>query len=219
MRSLLEGESGEWRVQQRYRDCASNLKHVTSCSFSIVFFFTACLQNLDVRHFCKKKIWVNPANSMDSFFCNRSLVHCVALSMPEIPALDIPPACQNDPIVSSVAVPAPTSPNSASTFELLLTLIHPSKRVRTSNRKTKNMKPESENKGPYDVPVNIGWDAFLDVVAEKLMVVPSSLVVIGFEWHWLKPASGPWLPVQNENGFASMLKKVKSKSEPYVIVC
>ncbi len=138
--------------------------------------------------------------------------------MPEIPALDIPPACQNDPIVSSVAVPAPTSPNSASTFKLLLTLIHPSKRVRTSNRKTKNMKPESENKGPYDVPVNIGWDAFLDVVAEKLMVVPSSLVVIGFEWHWLKPASGPWLPVQNENGFASMLKKVKSKSKPYVIV-
>ncbi len=81
------------------------------------------------------------------------------------------------------------------------------------------MKPESENKGPYDVPVNIGWDAFLDVVAEKLMVVPSSLVVIGFEWHWLKPASGLWLPVQNENGFALMLKKVKSKSEPYVIVC
>src|SRR6266852_3782097 len=98
MRSLLEGESGEWRVQQRYRDCASNLKHVTSCSFSIVFFFTACLQNLDVRHFCKKKIWVNPANSVDSFFCNCSLVHCVALSMPEIPALDIPPACQNHQI-------------------------------------------------------------------------------------------------------------------------
>ena len=81
------------------------------------------------------------------------------------------------------------------------------------------MKPESDNKGPYDVPINIEWDAFLGVVAEKLMVVPSTLVVTSFEWHWLKPASSPWLPIQDENGFASMLKKVKTKSDPYIIVC
>jgi hypothetical protein len=40
-----------------------------------------------------------------------------------------------------------------------------------------------------------------------------------FKWHWLKPTSGPWLPVQDENGLALMLKKVKSKSDPYIIVC
>ena len=51
------------------------------------------------------------------------------------------------------------------------------------------------------------------------MVVPSSLIVTSFEWYWLKLASGPWLPVQNENGFTSMLKKVKLKSNPYIIIC
>ena len=81
------------------------------------------------------------------------------------------------------------------------------------------MKPNLENKGPYGISINIGWDAFLQVVAENLMVVPSSLIITSFEWHWLKLASGPWLPVQDENGFASMLKKVKSKSDPYIIVC
>ena len=80
------------------------------------------------------------------------------------------------------------------------------------------MKLELENKGPYEISVNIGWDTFLRVVAEKLMVVPSSLVIASFAWHWLKPASSPWLPVQDENGFVSMLKKVKTKAEPYVII-
>src|SRR5712675_1220252 len=106
--------------------------------------------------------------------------------MSEIPAPNPPPAYQNDSINFSVAVPTPTSQNPEPTFELLVTLVHPMKRVRTSNRKTKNMKPESENKGPYDISINIGWDTFLGVVAEKLMVVPSTLVVNSFKWHWLK---------------------------------
>ena len=138
--------------------------------------------------------------------------------MSETPACDLPPAHQNNSNGSSGAVPALRSQDFESTFELLLTLVYPSKRVRTSSKKTKNMKPESDNKGPYDVPINIEWDAFLGVVAEKLMVVPSTLVVTSFKWHWLKPASSPWLPIQDENGFASMLKKVKTKSDPYIIV-
>jgi hypothetical protein len=56
------------------------------------------------------------------------------------------------------------------------------------------------------------------IIAEKLLVVPSTLVVTSFEWHWLKPTSGPWLPVQNESGLISMLKKVKQKSEAYIII-
>jgi len=139
-------------------------------------------------------------------------------SMSEIPAPDPPPAYQNDSN-SSAIIPARISQNPEPTFELLLTLVYPSKRVCTSTKKTKNIKPESENKEPYEVPINIGWDGFLKVVAEKLMVVPSTLVVPSFEWHWLKPASSPWLPAQDENRFASMLKKIKMKSEPYVIIC
>ena len=134
--------------------------------------------------------------------------------MSETPACDLPPAHQNNSNGSSGAVPALRSQDLESTFELLLTLVYPSKRVCTSSKKTKNTKPELDNKGPYNVPINIEWDAFLGVVSEKLMVVPSTLIVTSFEWHWLKPASSPWLPIQDEKGFVSMLKKVKTKSDP-----
>ena len=140
--------------------------------------------------------------------------------MSETPACDLPPAHQNNSNGSSGAVPALRSQDLESTFELLLTLVYPLKtRSHSHLKKTKNMKPESDNKGPYDVPINIEWDAFLGVVARKSSwSYPSTLVVTSFEWHWLKPASSPWLPIQDENGFASMLKKVKTKSDPYIIV-
>ena len=166
----------------------------------------------------KKKIseWfddqrVNSANSLHG--CRATTRFCARSGMTKVPAPDIP---QND--LSPFELPALTSEITEPTFELLLTLTHPPKRVRTNNRKTKNVKSESENKGPYEISVNIGWDNFLGVIAEKLMVVPSSLVITSFAWHWVKPASSPWLPVQDENGFASMLKKVKTKVEPYVII-
>src|SRR6266576_550410 len=138
--------------------------------------------------------------------------------MSEIPAPDPPPAYQNDSN-SSAVISARISQNLETTFELLLTLVYPLKHVHTSTKKTKNMKPELENKGPYEVPIDIGWDGFLKVIAKKLTVVPFTLVVPSFEWHWLKPASSPWLPAQDENRFASMLKKIKMKSKPYVIIC
>jgi len=136
---------------------------------------------------------VNPVNSMHSccaLFC-AALLHVWVMSEipPPAPAPGPPPASQNDSKSASVSEPMPQHLDYP--FELLLTLVYPSKRVHTSNRKTKNMKPESENKGPYEVTTNIGWDAFLGFIADKLMVGSSSLVVASFEWHWLKPASGP----------------------------
>jgi hypothetical protein len=107
---------------------------------------------------------------------------------------------------------------SLSTFELLITFIHPPKRIRGSNRKTKNTKSVSEDKGPFNVSVDVGWVAFLNIIAEKLAVQSSDLAISSLAWHWLKLASSPWLPVQDENGFTSMLKKIKMKSEPYVII-
>lgn len=133
--------------------------------------------------------------------------------MSDIPVLDSPPAYQTDLNDRSVVTPEPIP-----TFELLITLIHSPKRVCTKNRKMKNLKPESENKGPFDISVYIGWDSFLNFLAAKLSVERAGLAIASFEWHWLKPASGPWLPVQDENGFTSMLKKVKSKPDPYIIV-
>ena len=186
---------------------------------------TACSINLGVRHFEKKKSRVNSANSVCTVVdpsCGASLFHTALLwLMTETLAPNLPPAYQddsNDPPIAVLAVPEVISLDLEPTFELLLTVVYPPKRVRTANRKTKNLKPESENKGPYDVPINITWDAFLGVIAEKLMVGPSSLTVSSFEWHWLKPASSPWLPIQDENGLASMIKKAKSKPEPYVII-
>jgi hypothetical protein len=132
--------------------------------------------------------------------------------MSEGPAIGSPPAQQGD---SSAAAPAVALD---STFELLFSLIHPSKCIRTQNRKTKNTKPVSEDKGPFNVAVDIEWVPFLGIIAEKLSVQPSDLTITSFVWHWLKPASGPWLPVQDENGLASMLKKIKSKKEPYIIM-
>jgi len=126
--------------------------------------------------------------------------------MAEFPVSDPPPSYQNDS-------------ESTSGFQLLLMLLYPPKRVCNSNKKTKIMKPESENKGPYGVLINIEWGSFLELVANKLMIEPSGLVITSFKWHWLKPVSSPWLPVQDENGLASMLKKVKMKLEPYVIIC
>jgi hypothetical protein len=148
------------------------------------------------------------------FYSSPHPFHSFSWSMTES-SIEPSPACQAGSTSSLSAEPSVTL---ESTFELLLTLIHPSKRVRTPNRKTKTTKPESENKGPYEISIKPGWDAFLDVIAERLAVGSTNLVVSSFEWHWLKPASGPWLPVQDENGFTSMLKKIKSKPEPYVII-
>jgi hypothetical protein len=129
-------------------------------------------------------------HSCCALFC-AALLHVWVMSEipPPAPAPGPPPASQNDSKSASVSEPMPQHLDYP--FELLLTLVYPSKRVHTSNRKTKNMKPESENKGPYEVTTNIGWDAFLGFIADKLMVGSSSLVVASFEWHWLKPASGP----------------------------
>src|SRR6266576_2556601 len=82
----------------------------------------------------------------------------------------------------------------------------------------KNIKPVSEDKGSFNISVEVGWFAFLGIIAEKLAVQPSDLIVTSLVWHWLKLASGPWLPVQDENGLISMLKKIKTKTEPYVII-
>jgi hypothetical protein len=144
------------------------------------------------------------------------------LSMSDFPSFDIPPGYQFNPSVLSALDPAltfltPEGPETPETpepiFELLLTLIQPSRNVCTAGRKTKLKKPDPEIKGPYNIPLSIEWDAFLGTLAEKIGVERSDLLVASFSWHWVKPASSQWLPVRDENGFASMVKKIKTKSE------
>ena len=55
-------------------------------------------------------------------------------------------------------------------FELLVTVIHPPKRVRTLNRKTKTTKAVAETKGPFLISVNVGWIELLGIIADGLAV-------------------------------------------------
>ena len=163
--------------------------------------------------FQKKKNLGDPANSEHTCYATSHFFTALLWSMAEIIAIDPPPAHQN-----GSSGPLVADPELEPTFELLITLIHPLKCICTPNKKMKSLKQEPENKGPFNISINIGWDDFLGVIAEKLSVLCTSLAVTSFEWHWLKPASSPWLHIRDESGFTLMLKKVKMKNELYVII-
>jgi hypothetical protein len=129
------------------------------------------------------------------------------------------PVAANPPRpAAAIQVPATTT---AAVFELLAYVLQPPKRVRTANRKTKTEKQESLTFGPTNVPVDIVWDDFLATVAQLVKTTPENLSVGTLEWKWLKPVSSPWLPLQSNVGFLSMLKQVLPKipkSDAYVII-
>jgi hypothetical protein len=107
----------------------------------------------------------------------------------------------------------------ATPFEYLVQVILPNKCVRTGNRKTKVEKAEPLSFGPANMKANIGWDHFTAAIAGLVKCQPPQLCIGTMEWHWLKPANTPWLPLQNETSLISMLNKVvASKSSPYVII-
>jgi hypothetical protein len=62
------------------------------------------------------------------------------------------------------------------------------------------------------------WDMLLLKVAELIQMEADNLMVGTFEWHWLKPASGAWLPLTDEHGLNSMIKQIHTKIEPYIIL-
>ena len=129
------------------------------------------------------------------------------------------PTIQNQPAPPAVVPAAKTRP--ATPFEYLVQVILPNKRVRTGNRKTKVEKTEPFSFGPANMKADIGWDDFTAAVAGLVHVIcqPLQLCIGTMEWHWLKPANSPWLPLQNETGLVSMLNKVvASKSSPYIII-
>ena len=65
----------------------------------------------------------------------------------------------------------------------------------------------------------MGCDSFLVTVSKMLDVQPGNYAINSFEWHFIKPANAPWLPVQNDTGRVSLLRKIGSKSDQYVILC
>jgi hypothetical protein len=104
-------------------------------------------------------------------------------------------------------------------FKLLAHIIMPDKRVHQHGGKTKNEKQEAIKKGPIEVSLKIGWSLFLDKVAELVQTKAVNLITDTFEWRWLEPANGAWLPLASEHGFNSMIKQVCVKPDAYVILC
>lgn len=123
----------------------------------------------------------------------------------------------SNPLPHSFPVPAP-APAPSIIFELMLSVIQPAKRIRTAGKRTKAEKADTVSVGPVNCNTAIGWDDFLGIVAEMLTVQRGNLAINSFEWHFLKPASGAWLPLQSNTGFISMLRKISGKLDAYVIV-
>lgn len=96
-------------------------------------------------------------------------------------------------------------------FEVLIEVLQPDRKVRTANRKYKTEKVDPRKVGPFTVALAASWDELLEVIAKETGAVIQGLVVQSFEWHFLKPASSPWLPLCSEQGFQSMVNQVTAK--------
>jgi hypothetical protein len=66
------------------------------------------------------------------------------------------------------------------------------------------------------------WDYIVDTIANLLGTSPKFLIISSMEWRWLKPQNSPWLPLQNESSFASLIRQLlsppKAVSGAYIIV-
>src|SRR5713226_9449974 len=112
-------------------------------------------------------------------FCSTTTTSvCVLWSMFGDPSPDPPPVYHVDShVVLASTLLTPQIPELS--FELLVMLHQPTKYV-CANKKTKNIKPEPENKGPFNIPVDIEWHTFLGTVAEKIFVNQSDLLITSF---------------------------------------
>ena len=138
---------------------------------------------------------------------------------PVLPTVPVVPTTPAAPTVSAATRPA--APAAAIwSFELLLKVQQPSKQVHTAQRKLKNEKQDNISISPVDVNSDITWEQLLLTVSDMFQSKPANLAIANFEWHWLKPASGPWLPLQTSMGLLSILKQVVTcKTHPYVLLC
>lgn len=85
--------------------------------------------------------------------------------------------------------------------------------VQLQPKKTKQKKPKSSLKqvGPFNMKFSLSWEGFLRSIASDLKVPPSNLDVNSFQWKFTRPKTSNFLPVTNEEGFASLLKKLQAK--------
>jgi hypothetical protein len=104
----------------------------------------------------------------------------------------------------------------AKEFEIM---VWTSSSARTS-KKVAKVEPISH--GPITANIDMTWDYIVDTIATLLGTSPKFLVISSMEWRWLKPQNSPWLPLQNESSFASLIRQLlsppKAVSGAYIIV-
>ena len=103
-----------------------------------------------------------------------------------------------------------TENSSSLEFELLTHVLQPDKKTRVGY-KSKMVKVDTLKFGPRRVSLGITWEDFKNVVAKELSCNAPQLAVNSFEWHFSKPQNSPWVPVNGEHGWESLVKQVSTK--------
>lgn len=83
--------------------------------------------------------------------------------------------------------------------------------------------PDPSTYGPITASTGDGWEGLLVRLANCLGTDKNFLLLQSMEWRWLRPANSMWLPLRDPNGFASLLKQLKTTqprgvSTTYIIV-
>jgi hypothetical protein len=110
----------------------------------------------------------------------------------------------------ATAAPPLSSTEDSLEFELLTHVLQPDKKTKVGN-KSKMVKVDTLKFGPRRVSVNIAWEEFQDVVAKEVLCNAPQLAINSFEWHYSKPQNSPWVPVNSEHGWESLVKQVTAK--------
>ncbi|KAF9032021.1 hypothetical protein BDP27DRAFT_1436053 [Rhodocollybia butyracea] len=139
-----------------------------------------------------------------------------SIGIPHSESIDIPKV--DEPVTKSATSSLEPSDEPKWHFELLL---HLSKPETGKKKGSARGQKDPEKRGPANVPSTTGWSEFLRTCASLVPTMTAGLYTHSFEWRFLRPATGPWLPVTNANGYQSMLGQAKqqcTKTPPYIII-
>ena len=86
-------------------------------------------------------------------------------------------------------------------------MVPPSKK--SSTRKKKVLKTDPITYGPADFVSDWTWTQFLAQLAGIVDSLPTLLALPSLEWRWQKPANSLWVPLQDESGYSSFIRKLR----------
>ena len=124
---------------------------------------------------------------------------------------------------TTLATPPAASDTPATlSYELLIHVLQPDKKVRTAGRQVKTSKVEPLKFGPINVPVDVSWDGFLELIGALVHSPLANLSIASFEWRFLTPQNSMRLPLSNEQGLKSLVvqitKKIGKSGSAYIIL-